>query len=127
MIKDIVKFMILGGLLYGGHYFLSIYLPEKDLGELRDVSQIFLFILFIKSHVLTKFLSIKYNLLTGKVSLGFSIVKLIFAASFIIISKKIGDYEISKAFILLFMGSYFAYQTLDVLIMIRCLKEKEVI
>lgn len=125
MIKDLLKYSAIFGLLYGGHYFLSIYLPEKGLGELRDASQIFLFVLFVKSHVLTKFLSKKFDVLAGQVSLGFSVVKLIFAGSYIMICKKIGGYELSKAFILLFMGSYFVYQTLDVLVMMKYLKEKE--
>lgn len=104
---------------------MSVYLPDKGLGELRDLSQIFLFLLFVKSHILTKFLSKKFDVLAGQVSLGFSVVKLIFAGSYMMICKKIGGYDLSKAFILLFMGSYFVYQTLDVLVMMRFLKEKE--
>lgn len=125
MIKDILKYTLLFGLLYGGHYFLSINFPEKGLIELRDVAQVFLFLLFIKSHVLTKALSSKFDVLPGQVSLGFSVVKLVFAGSFILICKRLGGFEVSKAFILVFMSSYFIYQGLDVLILLKNLKGKE--
>lgn len=116
---------MLFGLLYGGHYFFAIYFPENGLSELRDAAQVFLFLLFLKSHLLSKFFGKKFEILPGQISLGFSVVKLIFAGSFIMVCKKLLGYNLSNSFILLFMGSYFLYQGLDVIILLKDLNKKE--
>ena len=124
MIKDIVKYLILGGLLYGGHYILSEMYPQRGLLSYKDVSQFILLLLFILSHILTVLISKKYNnVLLGQVFLGFSVFKLVSAAILIFVIKKISDDPISKSFILVFMGSYFFYLTLDVFTMLRNVKK----
>ena len=124
MIKDIVKYLILGGLLYGGHYFLSEMYPQRGLLSYKDVSQFILLLLFILSHILTVLISKKYNnVLLGQVFLGFSVFKLVSAGILIFVIKKISEDPISKSFILVFMGSYFLYLTLDVFTMLRNVKK----
>ncbi len=125
MIKDLLRYFILGGLLYGGHYFLSQNLPYKGLSTYRDLSHSILFTIFLVSHVLTIFLSRKFKILPGQVFLGFSVLKLILAGVMILLFKKVGDYPIGKSFTLAFMASYFAYLTIDVWVMLDLLKKDE--
>jgi len=125
MIKDLLKYFILGGLLYGGHYFLSQNLPYQGLSTYRDISQFILFGIFVKSHVLTILLSRKFKILPGQVFLGFSVLKLILAGVMILLFKKLGDYPIGKSFTLVFMVSYFAYLAVDVWVMLDLLKKDE--
>lgn len=123
MIKDIVKYLILGGLLYGGHYILSEIYPQRGLHTYKDVSQFILLLLFLLSHILTVLFSKMYNVLIGQVFLGFTVFKLVSAGIFILIIKKMSEDPISISFILVFMVSYFFYLTLDVFTMLRNVKK----
>lgn len=123
MIKDLIKYIVLSGLLFGGHYFLSEMLPGKGLGNYREEVHLMLFTLFIVSHVLSKIISKKSSVLPGQIFLGFSVVKLISAGLFIFIIKQLSEVDISKAYILVFMASYFIYLGLDVLLMLKALNK----
>jgi hypothetical protein len=121
--KDILNYIVVGGLLYGGHYFLSLKFIERGLVQNRDVSQIVLLFLFLISHCLTILLSKRFKVLLGQVFLGFSVFKLVFAGMFIFTIKKLSEDPMSKTFILVFMGCYFVYLTLDVFLVLRNVKQ----
>lgn len=123
MIKDVFKYILVSGLLYGGHYFLSLIYPERGLVQNREVSHLVLLFLFLISHVFTIFLSRKFKVLMGQVFLGFSVFKLVFSGTFIFVFKKISEEPMSKTFIIVFMGSYFCYLILDVISVLRNVKQ----
>lgn len=124
MIRALSIYMILGGLLFGGHSFLAETFPENGLESYLLMAQTFLILLFIKGHLLTLFLSKKLNLLVGQVFLGFSVAKFIFAGMFILLLKKIGSEPISKSFILVYMFSYFTYLMVEVILVVKLAQEK---
>lgn len=119
MTKALSIYMILGGLLFGGHSFLAEMFPDKGLEPYLLLSQTFLILLFIKGHLLTVFLSKKLNLLIGQVFLGFSVAKFIFAGLLIFLLKKTGAEPISKGFIIVYMFSYFSYLIVEVLLVVK--------
>lgn len=123
MIKDLIKYIVLSGLLFGGHYFLSEMLPGKGFSNYREEAHLMLFTLFIASHILSKIISKKSSVLPGQIFLGFSVVKLISAGLFIFIIKQLSEVDISKAYILVFMASYFTFLGLDVLLMLKALNK----
>lgn len=124
MIKDIIKFTLLGGLFLGGHYFLGLDNPQFGSTKLIVITQLLLLALFLKSYILTVVLSEKFKILKGQLFLGFSVVKFIFAGLFIFFLKKKGI-PVEKPFILMFMLSYFSYLALDVISLIKILKKEE--
>lgn len=125
MIKDITKYILIGGLLYGGHYFLATVFPDRGLTKYRDLSQVVLFLLFVKSHLFGFFLSKKFDVLPGQIFLGFSVFKLIVAGLFMMFLKMANDAPVSKSFTLVFMVAYFSYLIVDVVLMMKAVKEKE--
>lgn len=118
MTRALSIYMILGGLLFGGHSFLAESYPENGLADYLILAQTFLILLFIKSHLLTVFLSKKLNLLVGQVFLGFSVAKFIFAGMFIFLLKKTGEEPISKSFVAVYMFSYFTYLLVEVFLVL---------
>ena len=119
MIRDIIKYTILGGLLYGGHYFLNALYPERALGENMNKSHVLLFLLFVKSHFIGDLLHKKFDILIGQVFMGFSVFKMILLGLYIFFLKKTGINPISNSFILTFMGSYFIYLSMDVYLTLK--------
>lgn len=111
--------MVVSGLLIVGHSFLAEAYPESGLEVHLMKSQVFLFLLFLSGHILTVFLAKKMDMLYGMAFLGFSVVKFIFAGLLILLLKKMGDAELSKQFILVFMASYFSYLVADVFAIVR--------
>ena len=125
MIKDISKYLIAFGLLYGGHYFLSVLYPELNLLKYRDVTQLFLVVLALVSHFSNSLLSSKFKVLPGQVFLVFSVLKFILAGLYIFFLKKLLEFELSKAYILIFMAAYFCYLSIDVIILTKSINKKE--
>lgn len=117
--------MILGGLLLVGHSFFAEQFPEKGLEEYLVISQVFLFLLFLKGHLLTIFLSKKFDIYLGQVFLGFSVSKFILAGLFILYLKRMGDLPLSKSYVLIFMFSYFTYLITEVFILLDKLKKAD--
>lgn len=126
MIKSISNYIIVFGLLLVGHSFLHELFPEKGLGPLLYSSQIFLFLLFVKSHLLSLLIVKKTDTVPGMVFLGFSVVKFIFGGLFFVVIKLTTEIELNKAFVAIFILSYFTYLTMDVLTMIRKIEKTEV-
>lgn len=119
MIRDFIRYTILGGLLYGGHYFLNIVYPERALGENMMKSHILLFLLFVQSHFIGDLLHKKFDILIGQVFMGFSVFKMILLGLYIFFLKKTGLNPISNSFILTFMASYFIYLSMDVYLTLK--------
>lgn len=119
MIKNILPFVLASIVLGGTHYSLAVLLPQYNLHDYFIKTQVILFLLFTKSHLLGLFLSTKFKVLPGQIFLGFSVFKLLFAGSYILILKRFGTYDVSKPFILIFMACYFAYLSIDVWLMIK--------
>lgn len=122
MIKNLLKYILVGGLLYGGHYFFSETFLNKGLSNKRESAHLMLFLLFTISHLLTEFLGRRFSLIPGQVFLIFSVVKLISAGLFMFVIKQISGLDISKSFTLAFMFSYFIYLILDISIVLKFLK-----
>ena len=116
--------MILGGLLLVGHSFFAETFPERGLERFLIASQLFLFILFLNGHVLTVFLSNKFDIYLGQVFLGFSISKFVLSGLFILYIQSLGGAPISKSFILIFIFSYFTYLTTEVILLIKKLNKE---
>lgn len=125
MKKAISIYMILGGLLLVGHSFFAEQFPDKGLGYYLLPSQIFLFVLFLKGHLFTVFLSKKFNLYLGQVFLGFSVSKFILAGLFMLYIKRFEDIPPSKSFVLFFMFSYFTYLLAEVLLVVKELNKND--
>ena len=123
MIKDLISYIITGGLLYGGHYFLSDNNPDNGLSLYREQAHLTLIVLFTLSHIIGVLLSTKFKALIGKVFLGFSVVKLIVVGSFFLILQNISETPITKDFTLVIMGCYFVYLMLDVVLMLKHLNK----
>tara|TARA_B110000211_G_C14013655_1_gene524374 strand:- start:541 stop:918 length:378 start_codon:yes stop_codon:yes gene_type:complete len=124
MRKDISLYMILGGLLLVGHSFFAETFPERGLERFLIETQVFLFVLFLKGHLLTIFLSKKFNVYLGQVFLGFSVSKFVFAGLFILFIQELGGPPISKSFILVFVFSYFTYLTAEVILLVKKLNKE---
>ena len=124
MRKDISLHIILGGLLLVGHSFFSEIFPEKGLERFLMEAQVFLFLLFLKGHLLTLFLSKKFNIYLGQLFLGFSVYKFIFSGLFILIIQRLEGPPISKSFILIFMFSYFTYLVAEVILLVKKLNQE---
>lgn len=118
MITDIIRYIVLSGLLYGGHYFLSYKYPDRGLVENREVVHVFMLVLFLTCHLLVRLISKRFNILLGQVFLGFSVVKLILSGVFMFVLMKVSEEVLSKTFIIITMTSYFSYLLLDVITML---------
>lgn len=119
MVKQTFPFVFIALLLTAMHYLLAKALPQLHLYDYFAKTHLILFLLFTKSHLLGIFLSKKFKVLPGQIFLGFSVFKLLFAGSYILILKRFGDYTVSKPFILVFMACYFIYLAVDVWLMVR--------
>jgi hypothetical protein len=116
--------MILGGLLLVGHSFFADNFPGRELHHYVIQVQVFLFLLFLKGHILTEILSKKFGIYIGQVFLGFSVTKLIFAGLFILYIKRFEVFPVSKSYILLFMFSYFTYLLTEVVMLVGKLNKE---
>lgn len=124
MRKDISLYVIIGGLLLAGHSFFAEKFPETGVNHFLIESQVFLFLLFLKVHLLTLFLSKKFNIYLGQLFLGFSVYKFIISGLFILLLQYIELYPISKSFVLTFMLSYFTYLVAEVVLLVNKLNEQ---
>lgn len=125
MIKELLKFIVLSGLLFGGHYFFSLEYPQLGHSSLVILTQTILSLLFIQSHILTIVLSKKFKIMVGMLFLIFSVVKFISGGLFVFYLKKTEMYEINNGFIIAFMMSYFAFLTLDVHVLVKRVAQED--
>ena len=124
MRKEISLYIIIGGLLLVGHSFFAEKFPERGIEHFLIETQVFLFLLFLKVHLLTLFLSKKFNIYLGQLFLGFSVYKFIISGLFLLLLQYIELYPISKSFVLIFMVSYFTYLVTEVVLLINKLNEQ---
>jgi hypothetical protein len=124
MQKDISIYMIIGGLLLVGHSFFAEIFPDRQLESYLVEGQVFLFLLFLKGHILTAFLSKKFDIYLGQVFLGFSVTKFVFAGLFFLYIQELGSIPLSKSFVLVFVFSYFTYLITEVILLVSVLNKE---
>jgi|TARA_B110000261_G_C13073379_1_gene353100 hypothetical protein len=123
--KNIAIYTVLGGLLLVVHSFFVIQFPERGLEHYFVVGQVFLLLLFLLGHISTVLLSSNFDIYLGQVFLGFSVFKFILTGLFILFLSKMGEFPLSKSYVLLFMFSYFIYLIVEVYILVGKLNDNE--
>lgn len=114
MIKDLAIFFIVIALLVLGAYALEQML-DKNLVESYPFLFGFLFFIYAKTHVLTLFLSKKFDLYIGQVYLGFTVYKFIFTSFYFLFLKHTTTIY-TKSFIIIFFASYFTLMIVEYLL-----------